>query len=84
MNSVHPAAGYSAAGKSPTQEQQEMNLKFQSTENADGKNLKDHIDSKVGVSGMYWYKSFDKIPLLGQKLSGILNPKSLFQDAVDE
>ena len=52
MNSVHPAAGYSAAGKSRTQEKQEMNLKFQSTVNADGQNLKDHFDSKVGVSGM--------------------------------
>ena len=52
MNSVHPAAGYSAAGKSRTQDQQEMNLKFQSTENADGQNLKDHFDCKVGVSGM--------------------------------
>ena len=30
MNSVRPTAGYSAAGKPRTQEEQEMDLKFQS------------------------------------------------------
>jgi len=60
VNSVHPAAGYSAAGKPRTQEEQEMDLKFQSTENADRHDLK-HLSRKVGVSGM-------KIPLLGHKI----------------
>ena len=46
MNSVHPAAGYSAAGKPRTQEEQEMGLKFSSTENGDGRDLKHYFDSE--------------------------------------
>ena len=51
MNSVHPAAGYSAAGKSQTQEQQ----KGQKME------TKDHFDSQSRC--LRYLKSFDIICL---------------------